>query len=227
MNIIFFLLIIILLIVILHKLYIYEEFTSCDYDHLILKKEQITTLKELLENLIIFFNKEDIKYFAIGGTLIGTIRNGGFMPFDDDIDLGILIDDVNKINNYNNDIYYFKSMSFGYKFFKKNEDNIFIDVMVFENKNDAYRIINNMFPNEFFLNDELLPLKTQSFSELININIPNNSINYLNRSFKDWENTIVLQSEPHFNKESEALKKIPNEFNVNYDNSKYLCYSLL
>ncbi|MDO5381035.1 MAG: LicD family protein [Acidaminococcaceae bacterium] len=54
----------------------------------------ITTLKELkdieidvLKRFIKFCNDNDLKYFVVYGTLLGTIRHNGMIPWDDDIDV--------------------------------------------------------------------------------------------------------------------------------------------
>ncbi len=53
--------------------------------HLVLADE----LKRICE-------KYDIKYFMIAGTLLGAVRHGGFVPWDDDMDFGILRTDYEK-----------------------------------------------------------------------------------------------------------------------------------
>lgn len=53
--------------------------------------EQIRELQckelEILKKLKAVLTKHNKSFFIIGGTLIGAIRNGGFIPWDDDVDL--------------------------------------------------------------------------------------------------------------------------------------------
>lgn len=43
--------------------------------------------------------KNDLKYFIAYGSLIGTIRHKGFIPWDDDVDVWVPIDDYEKLLN--------------------------------------------------------------------------------------------------------------------------------
>lgn len=52
---------------------------------------------EVLHKVDILCQELDIPYFADWGTLLGAIRHKGFIPWDDDIDIGVLRKDYNKL----------------------------------------------------------------------------------------------------------------------------------
>lgn len=54
--------------------------------------------KMMLKDFIKICEENDILYFVNGGTLLGTIRHGGFIPWDDDIDLMMFRKDFEKLN---------------------------------------------------------------------------------------------------------------------------------
>lgn len=73
-----------------------EDLTLYNQEGTKLRKAQ----KSMLGMLIVFdkiCKKHNISYWLEFGTLIGAIRHGGFIPWDDDIDVSVLESDMNKL----------------------------------------------------------------------------------------------------------------------------------
>ncbi len=54
---------------------------------------------DMLKQLVALFEQNNIRYYMIGGTLLGAIRHKGFIPWDDDIDLAIPREDYDRLLN--------------------------------------------------------------------------------------------------------------------------------
>ncbi len=74
----------------------FERETRCGFEVPSLMKHVWAAQIELLEDIKQVCDRHDIHYFAGFGTLLGTVRHAGFIPWDDDLDIGMLREDLNR-----------------------------------------------------------------------------------------------------------------------------------
>lgn len=81
------------------QVFIAYDWTDDEFERLVVGKKRLTStevkqvLKNLLQILDSFCRDNKINYWVCGGTLLGTIRHSGFIPWDDDIDVLMKWDD--------------------------------------------------------------------------------------------------------------------------------------
>ncbi len=121
---------------------------------------KLTRIKDLelmmLKDIDDICNANDIKYFLCGGTMLGAVRYGHSIPWDDDLDIGMLRKDFDKFRKAalkdNKDIYNYSSywnrsgshyivdkirlngtyFSTRYSSIHEYPDGLFIDVLVYD-----------------------------------------------------------------------------------------------
>lgn len=112
-------------------------------------------LLEILDEVDRICRKNDIAYFLDSGTALGAIRHGGFIPWDDDIDIGMMRRDYERfleaaekelgdrfyLQTHEDDPYYYKfhaKIRLNHTFFPESDSanmkhrGIFIDVFPFD-----------------------------------------------------------------------------------------------
>ena len=197
-----------------------ETFTTYDNfeysDNLTINEIKILKIgQQKMTNMLKFFidicNKYDIKYWAIGGTLIGAIRHSGWIPWDGDLDIGMMREDFNKFksvidnelnnNKFNKKYIFEKKYDFLYKL--RDPSIVYLKTEWGANWDNDLGLQLDIFINEIDKNkkhitgigpvvgtpgaltvdyDKIFPLKKLKF-EGMDISVPND---YENLSKETW-----------------------------------------
>lgn len=160
-------------------------------------------LVRMMEVLDRALTKHGVDYWITAGTLLGYERNGGIIPWDDDIDIAINLCDIGNVCQAIDEIEKldeFRFLELGAGFLGMTNKRYafpFIDIVFYHYDREAKRLrqcppmnpdgsstwgIAKMWPRENFVHNEIFPLRRGQF-ENITVNVPRNSKQLVERFY--------------------------------------------
>ncbi|MDD7578772.1 MAG: LicD family protein [Elusimicrobia bacterium] len=158
-----------------------------------LRQRQLLNV-ELLKEFVRICNKFNLDYWLDYGSLLGAKRHGGYVPWDDDLDIAMEQESLDKfkqiVNSEINPKYKFANIITCYNRMTFTEDNgSFLDIYEYKNTNNRYRINE---PHAFFSADKLstpkeiiYPLSTIKFED-IEVKCPHDTDTYLRIKYGNY-----------------------------------------
>lgn len=193
------------------------------------KESVIKKLYQIMYDFHMIMTNNNVKYWADAGTFLGAIRHEGIIPWDDDIDVGILSTDVKKFLSLEDKFascgYSICKVWLGYKVYTTKNKKIiidgeeecysfpFLDVIVYkQSKEDHHyhpisKTVRDTWPKQYFFKDDLFPLKNYNFGSF-QILGPGKPIGFLEQMYgKDW-NEVAYRQYDHAKEEAIEQVKV-------------------
>jgi lipopolysaccharide cholinephosphotransferase len=191
---------------------------------------QIGQFYHLMMQVDRIFKEHHIHYWATCGTLLGAVRHHGMVPWDDDLDLDMMEEEISRLEGLRGvlaehglALYYRPDFGF-YKIYPINGTPItkdetlevypwkfpFVDIFPMTDVNGkidyARRAWKEVFPREYFLPEDVLPPCIELSFGPMTIPVPSHYLGYLTQMYgEDWNRVAYVQ----FSHRNESgLKKV-------------------
>lgn len=157
----------------------------------LIREEAMTELYETFKTLTEFLDKHRIQYWIVHGTLLGQQRHQGFIPWDDDVDIAMFKNDIDRLISLKkplkeccNLVLYnqFDTLRVAKSGFPKYP---FVDIFEYRRDGDLLRPRpkeEKMFPREVHQYRDVFPLKQVKF-EGFQVWAPKNSVKILKEQY--------------------------------------------
>ncbi len=115
----------------------------------------------LLKDFIRVCNEHHLTYYLVGGTALGAVRHQGFIPWDDDIDVGMPRKDFDELLKYKDEFkpgyflqHYSTDPHYVYNFMKLRDSNTTFIENIFVNHRINHGVWIDIFPLDGFFYEE-------------------------------------------------------------------------
>lgn len=167
-----------------------------------LKENVLWKMNQLLDLVHQILTENNIPYWITCGTLLGCIRHKGFIPWDDDIDINVELEYVDRLvkvlTGFAQEGYVLCTARGGYKFCYNNFACYpFVDIIMVNNDNGVFRLcypldknglctyeVGNQWPDECFAKNDVNPLVKKKFEDF-EVYVPNQHIKLLQHIYGD------------------------------------------
>jgi len=148
-----------------------EFFSILDY-----AREKQKIVFEIFQEFYEICSTHDIQFSLCEGSLLGAVRHGGFVPWDDDIDIYMTLKNISKLKSVPSQSLTITNSNYPNLYFCKNSSNQKIDIMT------------DKFKNSIYMDKQYQACVFEKKSVLI----PKDTIDILNHNYPDWQSVCYI-----------------------------------